>query len=80
MQTKSKSIPEVAVWVTVIWLVVFALIYVVAMLVAALEFVAAKEQCPLDVIPVRVTLSEVAEVVTREAEIAVVWQFVALSM
>ena len=35
----------------------------VVLFVAALEFVAVRSQCPLEVIPVTVTLSEVAAVV-----------------
>jgi len=37
------------------------------MFVAADVLVAVREQCPLEVIPVTVTLSEVADVVVREA-------------
>jgi hypothetical protein len=58
--------PDVVVCVTVIWFVVLLEIYVVAMFVAAEELVAAREQCPLEVIPVTVTLSLDAEVVVRD--------------
>ena len=67
MQVISNVIPLVAVWVTVIWLVVFALTYVVAMFVAALALVGNGAQWPLDVIPVTVTLSDVAAVVVSDA-------------
>ena len=49
------------------WFVALAETYVVAMFAAALAFVAVREQWPLGVIPVTVTLSEVAAVVASEA-------------
>ena len=46
------------------------------MLVAALAFVAVREQCPPEVTPVTVTVSLVAEVVVSDAVI-VVWDVAA---
>ena len=59
--------PLVVVCVTETSFMVLAEMYVVAMFAAALAFVAVREQWPLGVIPVTVTLSEVAAVVAREA-------------
>ena len=50
-----------------IWFVVLAEMYVVAILVAPLEFVAVNQQCDEAVAPVIETLSVVAAVVVREA-------------
>ena len=63
--------PEIPACVTVIWFVVFALMYVVATFVAAAVFVGVNEQCPLEVIPVIVKLSLVAAVVVIDTAIVV---------